>query len=253
MIDCHCHLEQKEFDGIREQVIKKCKEKLKAIVTCCAHPKDFDLTVNLVEKHKGFLFCTAGIHPEFVKELSNEEIENFMKRIEENKDQLVGIGEVGLDFHHVKEKPWQEKQEELFVRFIRLAKKLNKPLVVHSRDAYEKALAILEREGMKNKSVLLHLFGNKNLIERVVSNGWYVSIGPGIVKSKTTKKIARDMPLENILLETDSPWFGFGSVGTPLNVEIACEKIAEIKKISKEAVSEQTDKNAIKFFSLRCS
>jgi len=104
---------------------------------------------------------------------------------------------------------------------------------------------------MQGRKVLMHLFGDKKLIPRIVKNGWLVSIGPGILKSKTMKKIARDIPLNNLLLETDSPWFGMGERGLPTNVKKAAEKVAEIKKIPIKEVEKQTDLNAIKFFRLK--
>ena len=113
-------------------------------------------------------------------------------------------------------------------------------------------LDILEEEGMKGKKVLMHLFNDKEFLQRVVKNGWFISIGPGIAKSKDIKKIARDAPLDRIMLETDSPWFGQEGqkYGTPLNVKVACEKIAEAKKINILEVEKQTDLNAISFFGL---
>ena len=95
------------------------------------------------------------------------------------------------------------------------------------------------------------MFGDNKLVKRIADNGWFVSIGPGIQRSKTTRKIARDMPLKQILIETDSPWFGENERGTPLNVKKAAEKIAEIKKISVKEVEEQTDLNAISLFKLK--
>lgn len=253
MIDCHCHLEQKDYNPDREKVIAECKQKLKAVVTCCAHPSDWNLTKEIAEKHKGFIYGIAGIHPEFIKEISEKEIEEFLKIIkqEAKAKTIVGIGETGLDFHWIKEEEWREKQKEMFRKFIALAKEFNLPLVVHSRDAVSECIEILEGEEMQNKKILMHLIGNKSFVKKVVENGWSISIGPGILKSKETGKIARDVPLQNLMLETDSPWFGFGQRGTPLNVFKAAEKIADIKKISVEEIEKQTDLNAKKFFGIK--
>ena len=253
MIDCHCHLEQKDYNVNREEVIGQCREELKAIITCCAHPVDSSLTLEIAKKHSGFVFCVIGLHPEFIKELSEDQIRETIKIIGQNKDLVVGIGEIGLDFHWIKEPEWQEKQKELFIRMIQLAKELNKPLVVHARSAFKETIDILEQQGMKNKSVLMHMFQDRKQLCRIIENGWHLSIGPGIARSKDTKKIARDAPLDRILLETDSPWFAQEgqAKGTPLNVKVACERIAEAKKISAEEVEKQTDLNTIKFFNLK--
>lgn len=253
MIDCHCHLEQKEYNQVREQVIEQCKKEMKALITCAAHPRDIELTLKLVRENKNFIFCSIGIHPEYIKEIDDKEIDNVIKEIEKNKALIIAIGETGLDYYWVKEPELQEKQKTLFKKFIALAKKFNLPLVIHSRNATEDTIAILEEESMQHKKVLMHLFNDRKSLAKVIDNGWLISIGPGIMKSKDIRKIARDIPLNKILLETDSPWFAQENqkYGTSLNVMVALEKIAEIKKLSPEEVEKQTDLNAIEFFNLK--
>ncbi len=256
MIDSHCHLEQKGYVRILHELIPRWKEKLKLIITCCAHYKDFSRTLEIVDQNKGFIFCTLGLHPEFIKEIENTKERYLQKKkyIEEiRKAKPIAIGEVGLDYHWIKEPEWQDKQKDMFIEFISLAKEMNLPLVIHSWDATEDAIKILEEEGMKAKKVLFHLLQDKDCLSKIIENNWFISIGPGIAKSKTIKKIARDCPLNRILLETDSPWFKQEGqeFGEPINVKVACGKIAEIKKISIEEVEKQTDLNAIEFFNLK--
>lgn len=249
MIDSHCHLEQRDFDLDREEVIEKCKKELKAVVTSCAHPKNFDLTIQMVEKHKNFVFCTVGIHPGSVKEINEKEKDEFLNLIKENKNKINGIGEVGLDFDYIKEKEWQEKQKEWFVEFISFAKELDLPLVIHSRDAYEEAVKILEQEGAKK--VLLHMFGANDLIKRVIENDWFVSMNTIVLRSKKHKKVVRDMSIEKLLLETDSPWLGLeGKRNDPTSIKIVAQKISEIKKLSFEDVWKKCGDNSVKFFNL---
>ncbi len=252
MIDCHCHLEQPEFDTDRDEVIQRCKKELKAIITSCTRLEDLKLTLDIVKKYRGFIFCCVAIHPEYINETNEEKVTKIFSEIEKNKPDIVGIGETGLDFFWVKEKEAKEKQERLFLRFINFAKKLRLPIVVHSRNATDSTLSILEQEGMKEKKVLLHLFNDRKNLKRVIDNGWFISIGPGIKKSKEIKKIARDMPLDRIMLETDSPWFAQEGQqrGLPTNVKIVAEIIAEIKKLTFDEVEKQTDINAIDFFNL---
>ncbi len=248
MIDAHCHLESKEYAKDLDQVIELCKkEGLKALVSVCANPKDFNRSLEIVEKYRDYVFLCASVHPEFVKEISPKQIDVYFERLKENKNKLVAIGETGLDNFWVKEDNWREKQKELFIQHIELSKELKLPLVVHSRDASDDVLKILEQEDVEK--ALLHLWGSKELIHRVIENNYSVSIGPIIARSKTHKKIVRDLPLENLMLETDSPWFGQNNErGLPINVKIPCQKIAEIKKVDANYVSNITDKNAIEFF-----
>lgn len=248
MIDAHCHLEQKDFDCDRDEAINSWKGKIKAVVTSCARPKDFDVTIETVKKHRGFVFATFGLHPEYIKEISEKEKKEYLDKIRKHKEVVSGIGEIGLDYFWIKENEWHEKQKILFREMLSFAKELDKPVVIHSRDASEDCIKLLEDE--KRKNVLMHLFGAKEFLSRVEKNGWHISIGPVIARSKTHRKIARDFPLERILLETDSPWFGDGKRGTPLNINIAAEKIADAKKITKDDVMKKCGENAIRFFQL---
>jgi len=248
MIDAHCHLEQKDYDDDRDEVVNQLKKELKAVITVCTHPKDFEKTMHIIEKYKGFAFATCAIHPEYIKETSEKQIEEFFDLLYENKDKLVGIGETGLDYFWVKEKEWQEKQKEMFLQFIEFSKEIRKPLVIHSREAYEDVIKVLETQDVKD--VLLHMWGDKNFISKINDNGWNVTIGPIIQRSKNHKRIARDIPLEHIMLETDSPWFGNNGRGLPINIKKVAEKIAEVKKLPFEIVWKTCGENAIKFFNL---
>lgn len=255
MIDIHCHLEQKDYDNDRDEIIEKCKKELKAVITSCAHPRDFDLTMQLVEKYKNFVFATCGIHPEYIKEVSEKEIEETIEKIKQNKNRFVAIGETGLDFYWIKEPDWQQKQRELFIRLIELAKELRKPLIIHSRDAYEETLRILEQEDARE--VDMHMFGDHHLTERVVENCWFISVNTIILRSKSHKKIVRDCPLDRLMLETDAPWLspkklleGIDDKNDPTSIRLVAEKIAEIKKIPFDEVWQKCGENAIKFFKL---
>lgn len=248
MIDVHCHLEQEDFNKDRDEVIKKCQKELKAIISCCVHPDDFDLTLSLVEKYKNFVFATIAFHPIYIKELKEKEIDDFFEKIRKNKDKIVGIGETGLDFK-IEEPEWREKQKELFLKFIQLAKDLKKPLVIHARKAFLPTIEILEKE--KAKDVLMHFFSANELLERVRKNEWSISVNTTLLGSKNIKKIVRDLPLEKIMTETDCPWLGpEGKRNEPLAVKIVVQEIAEIKKMNFQEVAKITTENAIKFFNL---
>jgi TatD DNase family protein len=249
MIDIHCHLEQKDYEKDRDEVIKKCKKQLKAIISCCCHPDDFDLTMEMIEKHKNFIFATVSIHPEYIKEIEHLKADEFLKKIEENKGKIVGIGETGLDFI-IEEPEWREKQKELFIKFINLAKNLNLPLVIHARKAFAEAIEILEKCGAKR--VLMHFFTAKELLPRIIKNNWSISVNTTLLNSKKIKKIVRDLPIGKIMTETDSPWLGpNGKRNDPTSVKFVIERIAEIKKIDFKEVDKITTQNAIEFFNLK--
>ena len=141
-------------------------------------------------------------------------------------------------------------QKERFIHFLHLAKKINLPVVIHSWDAELEVLVILENEKMKK--VVMHCFsGNLDLMEKAIELGYYISISTIILRSKTTRKLARDCPLDKMLLETDAPYLWInGERNVPWNTEAAAEKIAAIRKITKDEVLEATLNNAKKIFGI---
>ncbi len=248
MIDAHCHLEQKDYDKDRDELVAECRKEMKAIVTSCGKPEDFDLTFQIAQKHKDFVFAIASIHPVYIKEVTEAQQKQFFELVRKNRDKLVGIGETGFDYE-IEEPEFREKQKQLFIKFINLAKELKLPLVVHARAAFEETVDVLEEQ--KAKDVLMHFFTAKKLLDRIIANDWHISVNTTLLMSKGIKKIVRDMPLQRILTETDAPWLGQGQRNTPLSVKAVIEKIAEIKKLSFAEVDKATTENAIRFFNLK--
>ncbi len=249
MIDVHCHLEQPDYQKDRDAVIQECRKRLKAVITSCASPRDFELAMDLTRKYPNFVFATSSIHPEYVKDFHEKEIQEFVQKISDNRENLVAVGETGLDYFWTKENEWREKQKSMFRAFISLSKELGKPLVIHARDASEDAVEILEQESAEN--VLLHMFGEHRLLKRVVDNGWFISLNNIVLRSKKHRKIARDIPLERMMTETDAPWLSpEGGRNTPLSVGSVIRKVAEIRKTTPEEIDSATTENAVRFFSL---
>jgi TatD DNase family protein len=258
MIDSHCHLEQPDYNKDRDAVIKKCKRHLQAVITCCANPENFDVTMQLVRENRGFVFACASLHPRYIKNVTERGINEYIDAIRLHSKRLVAIGETGLDYNWITDSKGQEKQKLLFVRLITLAEQLRLPLVVHSRKATEEAINVLEEQ--KAKAVQMHMFTSRSLLNRVIENGWLISVNTLLLRSKTVKKIVRDCPLEQMMLETDSPWLGIGEDGNikpknvvrndPTAILLVAEKIAEIKRMSLKAVDNQTTHNATEFFNI---
>ncbi len=258
MIDTHCHLEQPDYDKDRNSILERYRQQLQAIIVSCAHPKHFELTMQIVKENKGFVFATASVHPEYVKEIDNGIIGNYFEAIKKNSENIVAIGETGLDYNWIKEVDWREKQKQLFLDSIALAKNLRLPVVIHSRDACEETINILEEQCVK--SVQMHMFTDHHLLGRVIGNSWMISVNTLLLRSKSVGKIVRDCPLESLMLETDSPWLGVGDDGNikpkdlvrnePTAVALVAKKIASIKKIHLEEVGEQTTKNTREFFKI---
>lgn len=260
MIDSHAHLEQPQFSKDLDQVIKRCKkEGLKAIISSCAHPNDFKKTMQIIEKYKGFVFASIGIHPEYIKNISGEQINELIEKIKQNKDKIVGIGEVGLDYNWVKENEWREKQRILFIKMIKLAKEIDKPLIIHSRDALKETLEILEKENPTK--VLLHMWGGYNVMDKVNSLGYYISMNSIVMRSKSYRKVVKKTPVDKLMLETDAPWLAvkkadkgyeidIKSRNDPTTIKLTAEKIAELKGTPFEDIWKKCAMNSIGFFKL---
>lgn len=250
MIDVHCHLEHESFKTKIEEVIEGCKIGLKAVITCATHLKDFDYTLNLCKRYSGFVFCSIGLHPEYIEEIDEKVLRAFIDFVEKNKENVVSIGEIGLDYFWVKDEKLREKQKEYFESLVDFAKRVEKPVTIHIREAYEDAIKILEKKDYQR--VHLHMFGGDKFLDKILSNEWRISVGPILLRSKTHKKIVKKTPIERIMLETDAPWMKLeGKPSLPTDVIVVAKKVAEIKGMSLEEVEKVTDMNVIEFFGLK--
>ena len=249
MIDVHCHLEHEKFKDNKE-LIKSFKKELKAIITSSSHPKDFEISLQIKKEFNSFVFLCVGLHPEYIEEFSEETLDRFEEFVKENANEIVSIGEIGLDYFWIKDEKLREKQKWFFEKLIEFARSIKKPITVHIRDSYEDAFKILEN--LDYQKVHLHMFGGDKFLDKVLSNEWKVSIGPILLRSKKHKKIVKGLPLEKIMIETDSPWMKIDvRESLPTDVKIVAERISTIKKINLEEVERITDKNAISFFNLQ--
>ncbi|UCD07825.1 MAG: TatD family hydrolase [Candidatus Aenigmatarchaeota archaeon] len=245
MIDIHCHL---CFPGAYKnvnQVVLRAKKEMLGIITSSARYGEGLRVLELAEKNKGFVFPTLGYHP-----TEGTDHEGVLKLIEENRDKIVGVGECGLDYHWEKDPGKREEQKKIFQKFIDITKKTNIPLVIHSWDAEQECFDMVRDSGVR---CVFHCYsGSKELAQEILDSGFWISVSTQVCFSKNHRKLVKLIPLEKVLLETDAPWLSPNKPepNYPWNIKISAEKIADIKKVSKEEVLEYARKNAIKFFSL---
>nr|XP_060610286.1 putative deoxyribonuclease TATDN3 isoform X2 [Anolis sagrei ordinatus] len=260
-VDCHCHLAAPEFQGDIECVLEEArKSKILALVAVAEHSGDFEKIIQLSERHSGFVFGCLGIHPIQSSSTGQEcsvtlqfflqDLDEALPLIELYKDHLLAIGEVGLDFtpRIASTEEQKEGQRQVLIKQIQLAKQLDLPLNVHSRSAGRPTINLLKEQGAER--VLLHAFdGRPSVAMEGVMAGYFFSIPPSIVRSEQ-QKLVKQLPLENICLETDSPALGPEKQvrNEPKNIFIAAEYIAKIKGISVEDVLHKTTQNALKVF-----
>lgn len=259
MIDAHCHLEYMPLT-----VVDEAREKMNALISSVANPKDVEKILSVQEKNRDFVFVALGLHPEEAEKQKDEDIEKYIELIRKNRDRIVSVGEVGLDYHWIKTLEDQQRSKEVFLKFIQLTKELNLPMTIHSRNSVEKndqgkedaiseVIEMLTAE--KIKDVMLHCFsGSEDNLKDALNQGWLISFSTLVVKSKRYQRLAASTPLEQMLLETDAPWLDPESkelVNRPWKIEQSAEIIAKIKEKTKEEILKKTEDNAINFFRLQ--
>jgi TatD DNase family protein len=241
LVDCHAHMVDDRFDGDRAAVLERAKSAgVDAVIAVGETLSEASRTLELAKKHEILLPC-AGLYPTF---LDLEQAAAMEKLIRENRDVLVGIGEVGLDHWKVKEESDREIQLRIFERFINLSLELDLPLNVHSRSAGKHVIRTLLCEGAKR--VQLHAFDGKvSSALPALDAGYFFSIPASIVRSRQKQKLVKRLPLSCLLLETDSPVLGPepGKRNEPANLLIALRTIAELKEVAEEEVAEAVAEN----------
>ena len=253
LVDAHCHLEDEAFDEDREAVIERAlRAGVIAMLTSSLDYEDALKANEIAKAHRGHVFLCIGFDPTIEDEAEMEAVMEFAEELA-RRGEVVAIGEVGLDFYRHRSKALMERQRERFKAWIRLADELGLPLVVHSRSAGKYAIQILLEEGYGR--VLMHAFDGRVgwALKGVREGGFYFSIPTSVVRSQQKRKLARAVPLENLMVETDSPVLGpeRGVRNEPANLPLAVRAIAELKGLSVEEVAEATFENAVKLFELR--
>lgn len=247
LIDVHCHLLSEKLDKNRIDIIENCAREGILILNSTIRPADVKASLELSAQFKN-VFTTVGLSASEIDPSLVDEVTGF---IEEHRTEIVAIGEVGLDYHWVKDIGERERERENFREFIGLSKKLNLPLVVHSRDAEEDTLSILQEE---KKPALMHCFsGSVEQAKEAVEFGCLISVPTSVIISKNKQKIAAEVPIENLVLETDAPYLSpeRGKTNTPLNIKRCCDAVSELKGLDFRQAMEATTKNAIDFFNLK--
>lgn len=245
LIDTHCHLTSNYFNDI-DEIISKAKSKdVGLLIASCCNVKDIDEYLNLIKKDE--IYLTLGIHPEDV--LIYQECDILLIKNLLNNEKIIGIGEIGLDYHYSKEN--KNEQIILFEKMLQLAKEYNLPVVIHSRDATKDTIEILKKYQVKG---IIHCFsGSLETAKEYIKMGFYLGIG-GVVtfKNSNLKEVIKEIGLNHIVLETDSPYLSpyRGKVNNPSNIYEIANFLAQLLNISYEEVKKITSDNVKKIFKI---
>ncbi|MFX1516096.1 MAG: TatD family hydrolase [Promethearchaeota archaeon] len=247
MIDSHAHLLPDFVKNIEGIIEKAHRFGVEAIINSAIEPHHYEFASVLEKKHHRFVYTTLGFSASHIQRI---DFDLSYKKIEEYPS-LVAIGEVGLDYHWIKDSYWRKKEQKVFLEFIKLANDREKPLVVHSRKAEKECLDILEKNA--EIPVLMHCFaGPLEEAKRIIDLEWFISIPTAVRNRKKHRKIARNIPLENIVVETDTPFLSPwpGKQNEPANIKYAIEDIAILKETTFKEVDDVTTRNAREFYEI---
>jgi TatD DNase family protein len=239
LIDVHCHIDDESFEYDRDQVIERAKDII--ILNAGVDPASNRKTLEIAGKYSNVRAC-LGLHPEFIAKFGDDLIANEIKWIREHEKQIVAISEIGLDYYWIRDENQRIRQKRLFRTMLQLAEELRLPVIIHSREAASDTMAILV--DFHRLKVILHGFSELD------NRGYLVSVAPNIYRNKAKQRQVKELPLTELLTETDSPLLGIvpKERNEPANVVKVIEKIAELKNVRNEDVEDRISENASQFF-----
>jgi len=245
IIDTHCHILNESYNDI-DSIVKKCLDNNVSILINAGYNYSSSIEVlSLIDKYSS-MYGVVGLHPENVLEDFDYNIFNFLPK------KIVGIGEIGLDYHYTKDT--KDKQIEVFNRQLNIAEELNLPVVIHSRDAVMDTIEILKRHN--NYGVIHSFSGSLEVAREYIKLGFKLGIN-GVITFKNCKlkDILKDIGIENIVLETDSPYLTpvpfRGEQNNPSRIVETAKFVAEIYGISLKKLEDITTKNALSVFNIK--
>ena len=253
LIDSHCHLDMKDFDKDRTEVLERARKGgINHMITIGIDVKSSERALALARRYDD-ISATVGCHPHDADACRNADLEKLAEMALD--PEVVAWGEIGLDYYrHYSE---TENQRKIFQAQLELAHTANLPVIIHDREAHEEVYALLKRMGKGDRKGVIHCFsGDKDLASAFIALGYYISI-PGTVTYKNAsliKEVAAAIPLDRMLVETDAPFLApaprRGKRNEPALVIHTARKIAELRNISFETVAEQTLRNVEMLFGL---
>lgn len=248
-IDTHCHLSKDDYSDINQVILDNRKSNIGKIIICACSKSSFDEALEIVNRYDD-VFLTIGFHPSEASDVTDDDLK-YLEEIILSNEKVVGIGEIGLDYHYGKEDILEQKR--LFERQLDLASKLRLPVVIHTRDAMGDTIDVLKRHD--NFGVIHCFSGSVETSDILINLGYKLGIG-GVVTFKNSNlyKVVNHVGVSNIVLETDSPYLApepfRGSQNSSKYILVIAKKVAEVCEISEAEVEKTTTLTASKLFDL---
>ncbi|MBW1734274.1 MAG: TatD family hydrolase [Deltaproteobacteria bacterium] len=253
LIDSHAHLDMDDFDKDRGEVLERAVQGgIDHIISIGIDPESSEAALDLAREY-GYISATVGIHPHSADDFDRPDLDILAEKA--SAPEVVAWGEIGLDFFRNYSAP--EAQLRLFRQQLTMAQDLGLPVIIHDREAHDQVYSALKSMGRGEARGVVHCFsGDRDLAEALIGLGYFISI-PGTVtykKALRVKEVAASIPLERMLVETDSPFLApvprRGKRNEPFNVTYTAREIARLRNISLEEVALQTSRNAKILFNL---
>jgi TatD DNase family protein len=241
LVDCHAHLD--ELDDLSEALQEAKRTGVKGIIGVGVNVDSNKRILKIAEENRGYVYPTLGYHPWQMRE---DEVEENLSFIREHIDKYIALGEIGLDY---KIKVKKDLQWKVFGELLDIALEHDKPVIVHCRYSHRKALEMMVEKGIK-QAVFHWYSGPPDLLEEILNKGYFISATPALVYSPPHQEAIKKVPLERILLETDSPVSYQGKEAKPKDVWISLREVARLKGLDLKVVAEQTTANASLLFQI---
>jgi TatD DNase family protein len=253
LFDTHAHLNAEQYNDDLSEVMDRAKEAgVTNIVVVGFDRKTINRAMELAEAHDHIYAC-VGWHPVDAIDMTDEDLEWI--EILASHPKVVAIGEMGLDYHW--DKSPHDIQKDVFRKQIQLAKKVKLPIVIHNRDATADIIDILREEGASEVGGIMHCYsGSVEIAKECLEMNFYISLGGPVTfkNAKKPKEVAREIPLDKLLIETDCPYLTphpfRGQRNEPSYVKLVAEEIAEIKGVTLEEIAKATSNNAKRLFGI---
>ena len=250
LIDTHCHIDEEAFDADREEVIARQQESgVERMIVPGVNVASIETVMQVCHAHPGYCYPALGLHPEDVKADWQEQLTIVEQAIRDHRNELVAIGEIGLDYYW--DKTYKEEQQEVLRRQMELAKELDLPVILHNREATEDIMRIVKEVGGRG---VFHCFnGSRETAQQISDMGFYLGIG-GVLTFKNSKLAEKldVVPLERIVLETDAPYMApvthRGERNESRFMIHVAERLAQVYNCSVEHIIEVTNTNARQIF-----